>query len=206
MSDTPCVDGYGQDAATIERLRELLAESEAYRDRVEALFAGGPDTPCRTLWRAVEGIAGEWHEVECVEVPMGELRAALAPQNDPRSAADAPGAPGQPGRDERGSGGRTGALAQVLLEYAISDDRTHAITHHEQAERVLADPGPLLEALAEAGILREEFGIPDGLAGLQRRTFSSRAMAEALADDRLTGRRRRVERRYVTEWSPDARP
>ena len=52
----------------------------------------------------------------------------------------------------------TEALARVLLEYAISDDRTHAITHHEQAERIVADPGPLLEALAEAGVLLDEHG------------------------------------------------
>lgn len=70
--------------ADLRWLLDALAEAEAERDalaatvqRVEALFAGGPDTPCRTLWRAVEGIAGEWHEVECVEVPMGDLRAAL---------------------------------------------------------------------------------------------------------------------------------
>ena len=34
----------------------------------EALFAGGPDTACRTTWP--EG-------VECVEVPMADLRAAF---------------------------------------------------------------------------------------------------------------------------------
>lgn len=35
---------------------------------VEALFAGGPDTSCRTVWQ--DGI-------ECVSVPLGELRDAL---------------------------------------------------------------------------------------------------------------------------------
>lgn len=60
---------------TAEAERDALAARLA---AVEALFAGGPDTPCRTLWRATEGLIGEWAEIECVEVPLDELRAALA--------------------------------------------------------------------------------------------------------------------------------
>jgi hypothetical protein len=50
--------------------RQELAELRERLARVEALFAGGPDTACRTTWPG---------GVECVEVPMAELRAALAP-------------------------------------------------------------------------------------------------------------------------------
>ena len=43
--------------------------------RIEQLFAGGPDTPCRTTWRKENypGIPA----VECVEVPLDDLREAL---------------------------------------------------------------------------------------------------------------------------------
>lgn len=70
------------------------------------------------------------------------------------------------------------ALRLALLEYAISEDRSHAVSHGEQAERILADPAPLLAALAEAGVLREECG----------KTFST------------THVRWVPERRYVSEW------
>lgn len=45
--------------------------------RVEELFAGGPDTPCRTAWRESPGLFGAAVRVECVEVPIDDLRAAL---------------------------------------------------------------------------------------------------------------------------------
>jgi hypothetical protein len=45
---------------------------------VEELFAGGPDTPCRTTWREHRLMlpGDSWRE-ECVEVPMADLRTAL---------------------------------------------------------------------------------------------------------------------------------
>jgi hypothetical protein len=55
-------------------LVRALARAEAKVARVEALFAGGPDTPCRTTWREDWPLAGP---TECVEVPMDDLRAAL---------------------------------------------------------------------------------------------------------------------------------
>jgi hypothetical protein len=39
---------------------------------VEELFAGGPDTSCRTTWPDVGG-----GPVECVEVPLAELQRVL---------------------------------------------------------------------------------------------------------------------------------
>ena len=43
--------------------------------RIEQLFAGGPDTPCRTTWR--KEIHPDIPAVECVEVPLDDLREAL---------------------------------------------------------------------------------------------------------------------------------
>lgn len=50
------------------------------------------------------------------------------------------------------------ALARVLLMAALPPGRsTYApVSTEVQAQTILADPGPLLEALAEAGVLREE--------------------------------------------------
>ena len=66
-----------------------------------------------------------------------------------------------------------------------------------QARAILADPDPLLEALAEAGVLREEHRVlDDGWATMVQR------------GDRIeaTGRPQTRQRRYVTEWRPtDAR-
>lgn len=45
---------------------------------VEALFSGGPDTECRTVWREESGMFDVTYRVECVEVPLDSLRAALA--------------------------------------------------------------------------------------------------------------------------------
>lgn len=53
------------------RLTDVKRErdkAEAKLAAVEALFSGGPDTACRTTWP---------HGVECVEVPMADLRAAI---------------------------------------------------------------------------------------------------------------------------------
>lgn len=168
-TDTPCVDGCGQDAATIERLREQLARVEAdlvageasdgyhthrelydYRMLYNAHAAHGwvaSGIPVVKSWRHSDGeecFGGGWFIVVAT-LPIGQvsnhykaehwglfavpevdlppeydghtpqdaadrLRAALTPQNHPRSAANAPEAPRQPGRGERGSGGHTGVV------------------------------------------------------------------------------------------------
>lgn len=64
------------------RLAEALAAERAKVARVEALFAGGPDTPCRTTWAETM-----WDRVECVEVPINDLRAALADQPEQDQSA-----------------------------------------------------------------------------------------------------------------------
>lgn len=58
--------------ATEQDVRARLADAEAKLARVESLFAGGPDSPCCTTWRATR-----FATVECVEVPTADLRAAL---------------------------------------------------------------------------------------------------------------------------------
>lgn len=71
-------------ARTLGRTERERDEARADRDalaeqvsRVRALFAdGGPDTPCRTAWRGQPGWTGG-PAIECVEVPMDDLRAAL---------------------------------------------------------------------------------------------------------------------------------
>lgn len=89
--------------AAVERLRATLAEANqriagqvigqnaalygviAERDkaiaaveRIEALFAPTPDSPCRTTWRDEPSVIGlPPDKVACVEVPMSELRSAL---------------------------------------------------------------------------------------------------------------------------------
>ena len=70
MSDTPCVDGCGQDAATIERLRERLAVVEALAEKwMQPNFAS-----------FLTGVQA-----------AGAIRAALSPAMAPRS---------DPGRDQ----------------------------------------------------------------------------------------------------------
>lgn len=45
----------------------------------EELFSGGPDTACRTTWRESAELAGcSAASIECVEVPMADLRSAFA--------------------------------------------------------------------------------------------------------------------------------
>ena len=109
----------------------------------------------------------------------------------------------------------TEALARVLLEYAISDDRTHAITHHEQAERILADPGPLLAALHEAGVLeRTEEALIHYRYGVNTGTLLARNTPESIAGvirrhevathGHVGVERTEVRTRYehVTDWRP----
>ena len=61
-------------AAEVVRLRREL-------DAVRELFAGGPDTSCRTTWRRTYQGGGTFKvsspPVECVEVPLDDLRAVL---------------------------------------------------------------------------------------------------------------------------------
>jgi hypothetical protein len=53
-------------------LTKRAERAEARLAKLEALFAGGPDTSCRTTWH--DG-------VECVEVPTADLHNALAPED-----------------------------------------------------------------------------------------------------------------------------
>lgn len=46
-------------------------------DAVQALFSGGLDTVCRTVWIEEPGVFGGTCRVECVEVPMDDLRRVL---------------------------------------------------------------------------------------------------------------------------------
>ena len=70
----------------VERLARLVHEAhvaggEAALAPVLALFAGDPDTPCRTTWRHQAGHSlpgAPADRIECVEVPLDELRDALA--------------------------------------------------------------------------------------------------------------------------------
>jgi len=53
---------------------------ERAREPFRRLFAGGPDTTCRTTWRQATVPGGR---IECVEVPLDDLRAAFAEAGDP---------------------------------------------------------------------------------------------------------------------------
>ena len=64
-------------APQIDRLADALTEAQGRERRIDALFAGGPDTPCRTTWYQ-EGCPDVYPAIECVEVPMADLRAALS--------------------------------------------------------------------------------------------------------------------------------
>jgi hypothetical protein len=77
---------------------DLLADALLYvveeiaRRRVAAavgpfreLFAGGPDTPCRTTWREDPARPDcSAASIECVEVPVDALRDAFHRAGDPR--------------------------------------------------------------------------------------------------------------------------
>lgn len=61
----------------VARIAQALANARARGAKpFEELFAGGPDTVCRTTWRDEDVWNGE-ARTECVEVPMDELRAAF---------------------------------------------------------------------------------------------------------------------------------
>ena len=63
--------------AEVDRLTRELAEAQGKVARVEALFSGGPDSPCWTAWRNGWSGGGQIL-VECVEVPLDDIRAALS--------------------------------------------------------------------------------------------------------------------------------
>ena len=104
------------------------------------------------------------------------------------------------------------ALARVLW---ATEAMPGTDMHSVQAERILADPGPLLAALAEAGILTEEWAVQmllnDGSGGKvitgwdNRRYTREQATADALSHGTpdVDGNPRhwcRLVRRHVSEW------
>jgi hypothetical protein len=54
----------------------------------------------------------------------------------------------------------------------------------------------MLDELIKAGILQEEYSIPDGMAGLSKMTFSTLGVAQAMA--KILGGP--VKQRYTTAW------
>jgi hypothetical protein len=68
-------------AALADAREQGRAEGKALRDAVEevlSLFAGGPDTVCRTVWDEREAVPDLGiGPLECVSVPLGDLRAVL---------------------------------------------------------------------------------------------------------------------------------
>ena len=154
--DSPCVDGCGQDAATIERLERSRAV--AVRQLGEALDRAERAEAAIERARDALDSVGVLHPVAADRV----LRALDGPQD----AASAPEAPGQPGRGEEGSGGRTAGLVGILRQHEDQTDRSandgcscgypdpHTFTEH-LAEALLADPAPLLTALPDSAIEAE---------------------------------------------------
>lgn len=52
----------------VDQIRQEFDRAKATVERVRALFNGGPDTSCRTVWDG---------ETECVSVPLADISAAL---------------------------------------------------------------------------------------------------------------------------------
>lgn len=77
FSERACGPTHAIIAANPAQHRAVAPLIEKERDRTLApfkeLFVGGPDTPCRTTWPN-DGNAGP---IECVEVPMADLREAF---------------------------------------------------------------------------------------------------------------------------------
>lgn len=71
-------------SAIADRLAPLLAQArregaEQALAPLQELFSGGPDTVCRTTWLHPRSLLAEhWIWIECVEVPMADLREAFA--------------------------------------------------------------------------------------------------------------------------------
>ena len=79
-----------RDSATRDLL-SVFGPVIAENARLHALFEGGPDTVCRTTWRDEPGLFGATISVECVEVPMADLRLAFGvtdPYPDGHTCAD----------------------------------------------------------------------------------------------------------------------
>ena len=172
-------------------LAARLAHAEAERDALRATVA------------RVEALA-EFYERDETQgwhrQAARDLRAALTPATGPRSAREAAEVAGEGEEAERASGGDSEALEH--LAHALHDAYEAAAIESgwETQERsrkpwadvpdanketmrralttLLADPGPLLAALAEAGVLTSDYRINNAPAG------------------------RRMERRYVTDWRP----
>jgi hypothetical protein len=65
-------------AGAVADRRTLLHIIDEYRERlykINDLFSGGPDTVCRTTWRHGDSSGAA---IECVEVPLEDLREALS--------------------------------------------------------------------------------------------------------------------------------
>jgi len=71
--DATLIEAAPRLAATVIAQGDELEDLRAFKARHEALFAGGPDTPCRTTWHTTELGA-----TECVEVPIEDLRWAMS--------------------------------------------------------------------------------------------------------------------------------
>ena len=117
----------------------------------------------------------------------------------------------------------TEALARVLDPIAFTHredwDRTLGGQYQregrqhkarKQAERILADPGPLLAALHEAGVLREVYSLarhdpqPD-MSGRPRVQHAGESPDRSVMEEVLSPRNsegRWIERRYVSDWRP----
>lgn len=76
-ADTPCVDGCGQDAATIERLRERLAEAVEMVAPIErAVERSAYNCTCQ-----VGGVDAMSVDTDWLRETVRRLRVALTPQN-----------------------------------------------------------------------------------------------------------------------------
>lgn len=93
-------------------------------------------------------------------------------------------------------------LAQVLRSVGVEIGYAGAETYRRVvAERILADPGPLLAALAEAGVLEVEGSVRRG-CGCRVREGNITAACCYLVGE---GGPDVPERRYVTAWQ-EAQP
>lgn len=91
------------------------------------------------------------------------------------------------------------ALARVLRAVGVEVGYAGGDTYRKVvAERILADPGPLLEALAEAGVLEVEGSVRRG-CGCRVREGNIAVSCCYLVGE---GGPDVPERRYVTEWMP----
>lgn len=114
MTDDPCVDGCGQDAATIERLRARLAAVEALSARLAQIhnrLHGDVEINRQEHRRGERDLARWLHD---------DLRAALATQN--------PEAPGQPGRVEGVAQGDSEVVDMLAgLQQSIEDAKARRL-------------------------------------------------------------------------------